>query len=177
MPSVHPASSASSWPSLPRAPFVMLGLANVFVSDPELHTGLVLYGLAPCIAMVIIFTYLAKGNTRWTGLRGPQLDCPDDPDPVYARLLIGNVSFDVWVVPRASSSTLDAAGRGRVDPPGRDPTRRRGGHGAPQARLSALSILACYSRSSSCSRSRATSSPEARHSRRDGRYRWHCSSA
>ena len=45
------------------APFVMLGLANVFVSDPELHTGLVLYGLAPCIAMVIIFTYLAKGNT------------------------------------------------------------------------------------------------------------------
>ena len=44
------------------APFVMLGLANVFVSDPELHTGLVLYGLAPCIAMVIIFTFLAKGN-------------------------------------------------------------------------------------------------------------------
>ena len=45
------------------APFVMLGLANIFVSDPELHTGLVLYGLAPCIAMVIIFTFLAKGNT------------------------------------------------------------------------------------------------------------------
>src|SRR3989337_2962892 len=45
------------------APFLMLGLANVFVSDPELHTGLVLYGLAPCIAMVIIFTFLAKGNT------------------------------------------------------------------------------------------------------------------
>ena len=44
------------------APFVMLALANVFVSDPELHTGLVLYGLAPCIAMVIIFTYLARGN-------------------------------------------------------------------------------------------------------------------
>ncbi len=45
------------------APFVMLGLANLFVRDPELHTGLVLYGLAPCIAMVIIFTFLAKGNT------------------------------------------------------------------------------------------------------------------
>ncbi|MEP6776317.1 MAG: hypothetical protein ABJA50_12050 [Chloroflexota bacterium] len=47
------------------APFFMLLLANIFVSDPELHTGLVLYGLAPCIAMVIIFTYLAKGNTPW----------------------------------------------------------------------------------------------------------------
>ena len=45
------------------APFFMLLLANVFVSDPELRTGLILYGLAPCIAMVIIFTYLAKGNT------------------------------------------------------------------------------------------------------------------
>ena len=51
----------SSWPI--AAPFLMLLLANIFVSDPELHTGLVLYGLAPCIAMVIIFTYLAKGNT------------------------------------------------------------------------------------------------------------------
>ncbi|HLE78808.1 MAG TPA: hypothetical protein VI687_00305, partial [Candidatus Limnocylindrales bacterium] len=44
------------------APFFMLLLANIFVSDPELRTGLILYGLAPCIAMVIIFTYLAKGN-------------------------------------------------------------------------------------------------------------------
>lgn len=45
------------------APFFMLLLANVFIADPELRTGLILYGLAPCIAMVIIFTYLAKGNT------------------------------------------------------------------------------------------------------------------
>src|SRR3972149_6689200 len=45
------------------APFVMLGLANLFVSDPELRTGLILYGIAPCIAMVIIFTFLAKRYT------------------------------------------------------------------------------------------------------------------
>ena len=81
------------------APFVMLGLANVFVSDPELHTGLVLYGLAPCIAMVIIFTFLAKGNTPMA-LVFVALNSVAQMllIPVYARLLIGNVSFDVWLV-------------------------------------------------------------------------------
>jgi ACR3 family arsenite transporter len=81
------------------APFLMLGLANVFVSDPELHTGLVLYGLAPCIAMVIIFTFLAKGNTPMA-LVFVALNSVAQMIliPVYARLLIGNVNFDVWVV-------------------------------------------------------------------------------
>ena len=41
------------------APFFMLFLAKIFLSgEPDLYTGLVLYGLAPCIAMVIVFTYL-----------------------------------------------------------------------------------------------------------------------
>ncbi len=81
------------------APFVMLGLANLFVTDPELHTGLVLYGLAPCIAMVIIFTFLAQGNTPMA-LVFVALNSVAQMllIPVYARLLIGNVSFDVWVV-------------------------------------------------------------------------------
>ena len=81
------------------APFVMLGLANAFVSDPELHTGLVLYGLAPCIAMVIIFTFLAKGNTPMA-LVFVALNSVAQMllIPIYARLLIGDVSFDVWVV-------------------------------------------------------------------------------
>ncbi len=81
------------------APFLMLGLANVFVSDPELHTGLVLYGLAPCIAMVIIFTFLAKGNTPMA-LVFVALNSVAQMllIPVYARLLIGSVDFDVWVV-------------------------------------------------------------------------------
>jgi ACR3 family arsenite transporter len=81
------------------APFVMFGLANVFVSDPELRTGLVLYGLAPCIAMVIIFTFLAKGNTPMA-LVFVALNSVAQMllIPVYARLLIGDVSFDVWVV-------------------------------------------------------------------------------
>ena len=81
------------------APFLMLGLANVFVADPELRTGLILYGLAPCIAMVIIFTFLAKGNTPMA-LVFVALNSVAQMllIPVYARLLIGNVSFDVWVV-------------------------------------------------------------------------------
>jgi ACR3 family arsenite transporter len=81
------------------APFVMFGLANVFVSDAELRTGLVLYGLAPCIAMVIIFTFLAKGNTPMA-LVFVALNSVAQMllIPVYARLLIGDVSFDVWVV-------------------------------------------------------------------------------
>jgi len=81
------------------APFMMLGLANLFVSDPELHTGLVLYGLAPCIAMVIIFTYLARGNTPMAlVLVAVNSVIQMILIPVYARLLIGNVSFDVLVV-------------------------------------------------------------------------------
>jgi len=81
------------------APFFMLLLANVFVADPELRTGLILYGLAPCIAMVIIFTYLAKGNTPMA-LVFVALNSVIQMllIPVYARLLIGDVSFDVWVV-------------------------------------------------------------------------------
>ncbi len=81
------------------APFLMLGLADVFVSDPDLHTGLVLYGLAPCIAMVVIFTYLAKGNTPMA-LVFVALNSVVQMllIPVYARLLIGDVEFDVWVV-------------------------------------------------------------------------------
>ncbi|MBN2845983.1 MAG: arsenic resistance protein, partial [Deltaproteobacteria bacterium] len=45
------------------APFFMLLLAKLFLSgDQDLYVGLVLYGLAPCIAMVIVFTFLALGN-------------------------------------------------------------------------------------------------------------------
>jgi ACR3 family arsenite transporter len=81
------------------APFLMLLLANAFVGDPELHTGLVLYGLAPCIAMVIVFTYLAKGNVPMA-LVFVAINSVAQMVliPLYARLLIGNVDFDVLVV-------------------------------------------------------------------------------
>lgn len=82
------------------APFFMLLLAKVFlIGEPDLYTGLVLYGLAPCIAMVIVFTYLSGGNgplaiilVAFNSIAQMLLI------PVYAKLLLGEISFDVWVV-------------------------------------------------------------------------------
>lgn len=82
------------------APFFMLLLARIFLrGEPDLYTGLVLYGLAPCIAMVIVFTYLSAGN-------GPLAIILVALNsiiqmiliPVYAKLLLGEVNFDIWVV-------------------------------------------------------------------------------
>jgi ACR3 family arsenite transporter len=82
------------------APFFMLLLAKLFLSShPDLYTGLVLYGIAPCIAMVIVFTYLAAGN-------GPLAIILVAVNsiiqmlliPLYSKLLLGNIQFDVWVV-------------------------------------------------------------------------------
>jgi ACR3 family arsenite transporter len=82
------------------APFFMLLLANLFLEKgSDFHTGLVLYGLAPCIAMVIVFTFLAAGN----GAMAIVLVAMNSIlqmmlIPVYAHWLLGDVKFDVWVV-------------------------------------------------------------------------------
>lgn len=82
------------------APFFMFMLAKLFLAnDHELQTGLILYGIAPCIAMVIIFTHLARGNTplalvlvAFNSVIQMLLI------PLYAQLLIGDVSFSTVVV-------------------------------------------------------------------------------
>ena len=82
------------------APFFMLLLAKIFLGgESDLYSGLVLYGLAPCIAMVIVFTYLAQGNAPLAIiLVAVNSIIQMLLIPVYAKLLLGNVHFDVWVI-------------------------------------------------------------------------------
>jgi ACR3 family arsenite transporter len=82
------------------APFLMYALASLFFTKgTDFHTALILYGLAPCIAMVIVFTFLALGNSALAlVLVAMNSVLQMLLIPVYAHVLLGKVQFDVWVV-------------------------------------------------------------------------------
>lgn len=84
------------------APFFMYFLAKLFLGAPqyqELQTGVILYGFAPCIAMVIVFTYLARGNNAMAlVLVAFNSILQMILIPIYAKILLGNIDFDILVV-------------------------------------------------------------------------------
>jgi ACR3 family arsenite transporter len=82
------------------APFWMYLLANLFFAKgSDFHTALVLYGLAPCIAMVIVFTFLSLGNNALAVvLVAMNSVLQMILIPVYAKWLLGEVKFSVAVV-------------------------------------------------------------------------------
>jgi ACR3 family arsenite transporter len=82
------------------APFFMLILAKFFLSgQKDLYVGLILYGLAPCIAMVIVFTFLAMGNNALAiVLVAINSIAQMILIPFYAKLLLGTISFNVLLV-------------------------------------------------------------------------------
>jgi ACR3 family arsenite transporter len=82
------------------APFWMYLLASLFFAKgSDFHTALVLYGLAPCIAMVIVFTFLSLGNNALAVvLVAMNSVLQMILIPVYAKWLLGDVRFSVAVV-------------------------------------------------------------------------------
>ncbi len=82
-------------------PFLLYLFGWIFLRDsPDLWTGLVLLGVAPCIAMVLVWTDLAKGNgalgivlMAWNSL------IQMATTPFFIWLILGaRVQVDLWLV-------------------------------------------------------------------------------
>lgn len=82
-------------------PFLLYFIGWIFLRNyPDLWTGLVLLGVAPCIAMVLVWTDLAKGNgplgivlMAWNSL------IQMVTTPFFIWLILGaRVKIDIWLI-------------------------------------------------------------------------------
>jgi ACR3 family arsenite transporter len=82
-------------------PFLLYFIGWIFLRNyPDLWTGLVLLGVAPCIAMVLVWTDLARGNgplgivlMAWNSL------IQIVTTPFFIWLILGaRVQIDIWLV-------------------------------------------------------------------------------
>ena len=159
-------------------PLVMFALAWLLLPDqPAYRTGVILVGLARCIAMVLIWTDLARGDREmaavlvalnavfqvlfyavlgvfylkvlpgWLGLDTANLDVSMGMIAKTIAIFLGHPAGRRLPDPHASASGAAAASG----------TRRRSCRGSPRSRCTG-----CCSPSSSCSRCRATRSPPIR---------------
>ena len=70
-------------------PVLMFALAVVFLRDSRVREGLILVGLARCIAMVLVWNELARGDTRvCRGAGGLQRGLPGALLRVYAWIFL-----------------------------------------------------------------------------------------
>ena len=95
-------------------PFLMFVLAWTFLADqPEFRTGLIVIGLARCIAMLLIWNDLACGDREAAAL----LVAVNSVFQIVAYALLG--TFYLTILPAGSGSTA----RTSTSPPGTSPRR------------------------------------------------------
>ena len=158
-------------------PLLMFTLAWVFLPDlPEYRTGLIIVGLARCIAMVLIWNDLACGDPEAAAVLVAlnslfQIAAYSLLGYFYLELLPGwlgleqaAIHFSVGAVARAVAVSWVCRSSPDTSPAGgAKPAEAASGTRASFSPASVpLRCGGCCSRSSSCSRCRATRSPTTR---------------